>query len=127
MCAVGLKRIFSMSNIYKGKLLPRGWFVYTTDEGKPYFHNRLTASTQWEVPSDTSHTLGDSMSTLNEVDTLMNHGGTEGEIAFLEQTAIESTTYRDQMLHLSDDPSMQTGETDMTYLDRVVLIVFDIP
>jgi hypothetical protein len=43
-----------MSNVHEGKLLPDGWFVYTTETGKPYFYNRQTFITQWEPPSHTT-------------------------------------------------------------------------
>mmetsp|Transcript_60322 Transcript_60322/g.155419 ORF Transcript_60322/g.155419 Transcript_60322/m.155419 type:complete len:357 (+) Transcript_60322:74-1144(+) len=31
--------------------LPPGWARYTTDEGKEYFHNAATNTTQWDTPS----------------------------------------------------------------------------
>lgn len=48
--------------------LPPGWARYTTDDGKEYFHNSATSTTQWDKPLDSdSLSLLSSTSSTSEV------------------------------------------------------------
>lgn len=92
-----------MSNIYEGKQLPSGWFVYTTDDGRPYFHNRFTASTQWDVPNASATGVESHGTTpTTEIEFLISRGGGDGEITLSGSTTVDSS-HQGRMLHLGDD------------------------
>lgn len=79
-----------MSIRYNGQELPPGWSVYRTDDGRPYFHHRLTSTTQWDPPSlkstltgtsTTASSVGPVLRDEDEEDRMNGYGATDGEIA----------------------------------------------
>lgn len=94
-----------MADVYNGKPLPNGWLVYKTDDGRPYFHNRMTAATQWDPPTSSSVGTSSVGAVLRDDENEMDgYGTTDGEI----------TTTRGRMVQLSPEGSSRQLSTTST-------------